>query len=83
MASPVPARKPSRTSPALISTDSPRSYATVSGASSARPDVQQLLKPPVLLVWGRLNTYVSHKMRDLIDARARLTVVTLPAYAPS
>ncbi|WP_328884135.1 hypothetical protein [Streptomyces sp. NBC_00299] len=45
--------------------------------------MQQLLKPPVLLVWGRLNTYVSHKMRDLIDARARLTVVTLPAYAPS
>uniref|UniRef100_UPI0016697A7E transposase n=1 Tax=Streptomyces albiflavescens TaxID=1623582 RepID=UPI0016697A7E len=44
--------------------------------------VHQLVKAPIVLVWDRLNTHVSHKMRDLIDARAWLTVFTLPAYAP-
>ncbi|WP_406486239.1 IS630 family transposase [Streptomyces phaeochromogenes] len=43
--------------------------------------VHQLLKAPIVLVWARLNTRVSHKMRDLTEARARLTVFTLPAYA--
>ena len=42
----------------------------------------QLVKAPIVLVWDRLNTHVSHKMRDLINARAWLTVFTLPAYAP-
>ncbi|QJS99682.1 IS630 family transposase [Streptomyces asoensis] len=37
---------------------------------------------PIVLVWDRLNTHISHKMRDLIDARSWLTVFTLPAYAP-
>ncbi|WP_326623020.1 transposase [Streptomyces decoyicus] len=44
--------------------------------------VHQLVKSPIVLVWDRLNTHVSHKMRDLIDARSRQTVFTLPAYAP-
>ena len=44
--------------------------------------VHQLVKAPIVLVWDRLNTHVSHKMRDLIDARSWLTVFTLPAYAP-
>lgn len=34
-----------------------------------------------VLVWDRLNTHVCHRMRDLIDAGAWLTVFTLPAYA--
>ncbi|MCL8017929.1 transposase [Streptomyces sp. AS02] len=44
--------------------------------------VHQLVKAQIVLVWGRLNTHVSHKVGDLIDARAWLTVFTLPAYAP-
>jgi putative transposase len=35
-----------------------------------------------MLVWDRLNTHVSHAMRDLINARDWLTVFILPAYAP-
>jgi putative transposase len=35
-----------------------------------------------VLVWDRLNTHVSHAMRDLIAARDWLTVFILPAYAP-
>lgn len=44
--------------------------------------VHQLVKAPIVLVWDRLSTHVSHQMRDLIDARSWLTVFTLPAYAP-
>ncbi|MCL7491508.1 transposase [Streptomyces sp. MCA2] len=44
--------------------------------------VHQLVKAPIVLVWDRLNTHVSHQMRDLIDARSWLTVFALPAYAP-
>ena len=43
--------------------------------------VHHLVKAPTVLVRDRLNTHVSHKMRDLIDTRAWLTVFTLPAYA--
>ncbi|MGI3223227.1 hypothetical protein ACRJ4B_03870 [Streptomyces sp. GTA36] len=43
--------------------------------------MHQLLKAPIVLVWARLNTRASHKMRDLTEARAWLTVFTLPAYA--
>ncbi|MEU6974307.1 transposase [Kitasatospora aureofaciens] len=44
--------------------------------------IHQLVKAPILLVWDRLNTHVSHAMRDLINARDWLTVFILPAYAP-
>jgi putative transposase len=39
--------------------------------------VHQLVKAPIVLVWDRLNTHVSHKMRDPIDARGWLTLFTL------
>ncbi|MEU9056313.1 hypothetical protein AB0D37_38990 [Streptomyces sp. NPDC048384] len=32
--------------------------------------VHQLVQAPIVLVWVRLNTFVSDEMRDLIDARA-------------
>ncbi|MFI6436353.1 transposase [Streptomyces sp. NPDC050759] len=35
-----------------------------------------------MLVRDLLNTHASHKTCDLIDARAWLRVLTLPAYAP-
>ncbi|MFF4795639.1 transposase [Streptomyces sp. NPDC001276] len=44
--------------------------------------MHQLVKAPIVLIWDRLNTHVSHAMRDLIDARDWLTVFVLPAYAP-
>ncbi|MFI1386432.1 transposase [Embleya sp. NPDC020886] len=44
--------------------------------------VHQLVKAPIVLVWDRLNTHVSHAMRDLIAERARLTVCLRPAYLP-
>ncbi|MFB7191062.1 transposase, partial [Streptomyces sp. NPDC056230] len=42
----------------------------------------QLIKAPIVLVWDRLNTHVSHAMRKLIAERAWLTVFLLPAYSP-
>lgn len=44
--------------------------------------MHHLVKAPLVLVWDRLNTHVSHAMRDLVEAREWLTVFTLPAYAP-
>ncbi|MGW2770765.1 transposase, partial [Streptomyces sp. NPDC001275] len=44
--------------------------------------MHQLVKAPIVLVWDRLNTHVSHTMRALVEARDWLTVFTLPAYAP-
>ena len=44
--------------------------------------VHQLVKAPIVLVWDRLNTHVSHAMRELIDQRSWLTVFVLPAYSP-
>ncbi|CAL9624373.1 hypothetical protein SUDANB6_05937 [Streptomyces sp. enrichment culture] len=44
--------------------------------------VHQLVKAPIVLVWDRLNTHVSHPMRKLIAERAWLTVFLLPAYSP-
>ncbi|GAA4982723.1 hypothetical protein GCM10025734_04190 [Kitasatospora paranensis] len=44
--------------------------------------LHQLVRAPIVLVWHRLNTHVSHAMRDLIGAREWLTVFILPAYAP-
>ncbi|MGW9436085.1 IS630 family transposase [Streptomyces sp. NPDC055607] len=44
--------------------------------------VHQMVKAPIVLVWDRLNTHVSHAMRDLIAERAWLTVFLLPAYSP-
>ncbi|WUS68904.1 transposase [Kitasatospora sp. NBC_01246] len=44
--------------------------------------VHHLVKAPIVLVWDRLNTHVSHAMRDLIAERAWLTVFLLPAYSP-
>ncbi|WP_250306613.1 transposase [Streptomyces sp. A 4/2] len=43
--------------------------------------VHQLVKAPIVLVWDRLNTHVSHAMRELIAERAWLTVFLLPAYS--
>ncbi|WP_037683104.1 transposase [Streptomyces griseus] len=42
----------------------------------------QLVKAPIVLVWDRLNTHVSSRMRQLIDQREWLTVFLLPAYSP-
>ncbi|GAA2281102.1 hypothetical protein GCM10010430_79000 [Kitasatospora cystarginea] len=42
----------------------------------------QLLKAPVVLVWDRLNTHISAAMKQLVAARAWLTVFQLPSYAP-
>ncbi|WP_405770663.1 transposase [Actinacidiphila glaucinigra] len=42
----------------------------------------QLLKAPIVLVWDRLNTHVSHAVRELIAEREWLTVFLLPAYSP-
>ncbi|MDX2935610.1 transposase [Streptomyces ipomoeae] len=44
--------------------------------------VHQLVKAPVVLVWDRLNTHVSHAMRELIAEREWLTVFQPPAYSP-
>ncbi|MFD4413547.1 transposase [Streptomyces sp. NPDC058476] len=44
--------------------------------------VHQLVKAPIVLVWDRLNTHISHAMRELIAERAWLTVLLLPAYPP-
>ncbi|MFF1792550.1 transposase [Kitasatospora sp. NPDC058243] len=44
--------------------------------------MHQLVRAPIVLVWDRLNTHVPHVMRELIAARDRLTVFTLPACAP-
>ncbi|WP_457663793.1 IS630 family transposase [Streptomyces europaeiscabiei] len=41
-----------------------------------------LVKAPIVLVWDRLNTHVSHAMRELIAEREWLTVFLLPAYSP-
>lgn len=42
----------------------------------------QLVKAPIVLVWDRLNTHVSHAMHELIAEREWLTVFLLPAYSP-
>ncbi|MEU2587262.1 transposase [Streptomyces avermitilis] len=44
--------------------------------------IHQLVKAPIVLVWDRLNTHVSHAIRELITERAWLTVFLLPAYSP-
>jgi putative transposase len=42
----------------------------------------QRLAAPIVLIWDNLNVHVSRRMRALIAARAWLTVIRLPAYAP-
>ncbi|WP_457784956.1 IS630 family transposase [Streptomyces mirabilis] len=44
--------------------------------------VHHLVKAPIVLVWDRLNTHVSHAIRELIAEREWLTVFLLPAYSP-
>lgn len=44
--------------------------------------IHQLVRAPIVLVWDRLNTHVSHVMRELTASRDWLTVFILPAYAP-
>ncbi|KIQ66839.1 endonuclease DDE [Kitasatospora griseola] len=44
--------------------------------------VHQLVRAPIVLVWDRLNTHVSRRMRQMIDDRDWLTVFLLPAYSP-
>ncbi|MGW5680032.1 IS630 family transposase [Streptomyces sp. NPDC003860] len=44
--------------------------------------VHHLVKAPIVLVWDRLNTHVSHAIRELTAERDWLTVFLLPAYAP-
>jgi hypothetical protein len=41
----------------------------------------QQLSGPVVLIWDNLNTHTSRAMRELIAARAWLTVFQLPPYA--
>ncbi|WRZ96270.1 transposase [Streptomyces sp. NBC_01007] len=43
--------------------------------------VHRLVRAPMVLVWDRLNTHVSHTMRELIAEREWLTVFLLPAYS--
>ncbi|WSA96010.1 transposase [Streptomyces sp. NBC_01795] len=42
----------------------------------------QPVKAPIVLMWDRLNTHVSHAMRELIAEREWLTEFLLPAYSP-
>ncbi|MFH9821635.1 transposase [Streptomyces sp. NPDC017230] len=42
----------------------------------------QLVRAPIVLVWDRLNTHVSRRMRELVAEREWLTVFLLPAYSP-
>ncbi|MFF5344047.1 transposase [Streptomyces althioticus] len=44
--------------------------------------VHQLLKAPIVLVWHRLNTDVSHARRELVAERDRLRVFLPSAYLP-
>jgi putative transposase len=44
--------------------------------------IHQLVKAPIVLVWDRLNTHVSHAIRGLVTERAWLMVFLLPAYSP-
>ncbi|QKW24081.1 transposase [Kitasatospora sp. NA04385] len=44
--------------------------------------VRHLVKAPIVPAWDRLNTHVSHAVRELISQRTWLTVFLLPAYAP-
>ncbi|MFJ9119230.1 transposase [Streptomyces sp. NPDC102394] len=44
--------------------------------------VHQLVKAPIVLVWDRLNTPVSHAIRELIAERAWLMVFLLSSYSP-
>lgn len=44
--------------------------------------IHQLVKAPIVLVWDRLNTHVSRRVRDLVAEREWLTVFLLPAYSP-
>ncbi|MFD3682530.1 transposase [Streptomyces sp. NPDC058613] len=43
--------------------------------------VHQMVRVPVVLVWDRLNTHVSCRMRGLVAEREWLTVFLLPAYS--
>ncbi|MCT9010490.1 transposase [Streptomyces rhizosphaerihabitans] len=42
----------------------------------------RLVRAPIVLVWDRLNTHVSHAIRELITEPAWLTVFLPPAYSP-
>ncbi|MFE9171860.1 transposase [Streptomyces kebangsaanensis] len=42
----------------------------------------QTVKASIVLVWDRLNTHVSRKMRTLVAERGWLTVFLLPACSP-
>jgi len=44
--------------------------------------VHQQLRAPIILVWDRLSTHVSARMRELVAARPWLRVFLLPGYAP-
>ncbi|MEV6039288.1 transposase [Nonomuraea sp. NPDC052116] len=43
----------------------------------------QQLGGPLMVIWDNLNTHVSAAMQELIGRRSWLTVIQLPAYAPS
>ncbi|MFC8720727.1 transposase [Kitasatospora sp. NPDC057198] len=45
--------------------------------------IHRLVKAPIVLIWDRLNTHVSHAMRELIAERTWLAVFLLPAYSPA
>jgi putative transposase len=59
-----------------------RSSFTEADYAALLDQLHQRLRTPIVLVWDNLNTHVSAAMRTLIAARAWLTVVRLPAYAP-
>ncbi|MFE9934413.1 transposase [Streptomyces sp. NPDC005533] len=42
--------------------------------------MRQLVRAPIMLVWDRLNTHVSHVMRELSAGLADAFI--LPSYAP-
>lgn len=45
-------------------------------------DAHRQLGGNIMLLWDRLNTHTSAKMRELVDARPWLTMYFLPVYAP-
>jgi transposase len=54
---------------------------TAARRARVRPP-HRLVRAPIVLVWDRLSTHVSHAIRELIHERAWLTVFLLPACSP-
>ncbi|MEU8976866.1 transposase [Streptomyces monashensis] len=52
------------------------------GSIALYEGVQHLIEVPIVLVWNRLGTHVSRRIRKLIERREWLTVFLLPACSP-